>query len=273
MVESEISLTEARKFIVSLMPPAGGILRKHFRSPYLTQTFKDDRENVTVADLEVDRFLIEEISRRFPQSKFLTEETTSRDPVEIKKLFEAIRNEDNVWTNDSCDGSWNFARGHINFAISVALVSYGRTRLAVVYVPMADEIYFAQEDMEGAYLNGQRIYVSKTDRIDRAVFECDFPSNLEKRRSTWEMQGKVLDVMQIKTMSSAVGDMASLACGRIDAYLNDGLKPWDLAAAPFLIQKAGGKVTNKNGGGFDIFKPDIFASNGVLHEEFLRRWK
>lgn len=272
-IESEIDLAEAREFVVSLMPPAGAILRKHFRSGNLIETYKDERENVTEADLEVDRFLIKEISIRFPQSKFLTEETAPRDPSEMQSLFDTMMNESNVWINDSCDGSWNFSHGNINFAISVGLVEKGRTRLAVVYIPMADEIYFAQEDMEGAYLNGQRIYVSKTDRIDRAVFECDFPSNLEKRRQTWEMQGRVLDVMQLKTMSSAVADMASLSCGRIDAYLNDGLKPWDLAASSFLIEKAGGKVTNKKGGKFDLFKPDIFASNGILHEEFLRRWK
>ena len=173
--ESEINLTEAREFVVSLMPPAGGILRKHFRSPHLTQTFKDERENVTVADLEVDQFLRVEIGKRYPQSKFLTEETAPRNPEEQKVLFELLKYEEELWIIDSLDGTWNFSRGHPNFAISVALGMRGRTRLGVIYVPLSYELYSAQEDVEGAYLNGQRIYVSHTDRIDRAVFECDFP--------------------------------------------------------------------------------------------------
>ena len=96
---------------------------------------------------------------------------------------------------------------------------------------------------------------------------------MDKRRQTWERQGKVLDAMQIKTMSSAVADLASLACGRIDAYLNGGLKPWDVAAVELFVVKAGGEVTTPEGGPWNMFEPDIFASNGILHEEFLRRWK
>jgi len=271
--EDEINLTEAIEFVMGLMPPAADILRKYFNSAGLVSEYKDEREAVTQADLEVDQFLRDEISKKYPRAKFLTEETSPRNPEDQKALFKSLKNEEDLWIIDSLDGTWNFSKGHPNFAISVALGRKGYTRLGIVYVPMSYELYWAQEDIEGAYLNGQRIYVSKTDRIESSVFECDFPSNMDKRRQTWERQGKVLDVMQMKTMSSAVADLASLVCGRIDAYLNGGLKPWDVAAVYLIDEKAGARVTTPEGNHFNVFEPDIFASNGILHEEFLRRWK
>ena len=271
--KGDVHLTEVREFIMGLMFPAANILKKYFNSAGLVSEYKDERETVTEADLEVDQFLRDEIGRKYPNHKFLTEETAPRNPEEQKALFESLRDEQNLWIIDSLDGTWNFSKGHPNFAISAALGRKGYTRLGIVYVPMSYELYWAQEDIEGAYLNGQRIYVSKTERIERSVFECDFPSNMAKRRQTWERQGKVLDVMQMKTMSSAVADLASLACGRIDAYLNGGLKPWDVAAVYLIDEKAGARVTTPEGNHFNVFEPDIFASNGILHEEFLRRWK
>lgn len=162
--EGEIDLTEAREFVMGLMPPAGNILRNYFRSGTLTETYKDDRETVTEADLEIDQFLRDEIGKSYPQIKFLTEETSPTKPQEMQALFKSLRVEDNLCIIDSLDGTWNFSRGHPNFAISVGLASKGHTKLGIVYVPMSDEIYFAQEDMEGAFLNGQRIFVSKSTK-------------------------------------------------------------------------------------------------------------
>lgn len=68
-------------------------------------------------------------------------------------------------------------------------------------------------------------------------------------------------------MGSAVADLASLAGGRIDGYMHSGLKPWDVAASSLLIEKAGGKVTTSTGAAWNVFQPDILASNGILHDK------
>lgn len=78
----------------------------------------------------------------------------------------------------------------------------------------------------------------------------------------------VTRVGPIKSMGSAVADLASLTEGRLDAYLNCGLKPWDVAAVSLLIEKTGGVVTTPAGRQWNVFEPDIFASNAILHPQF-----
>ena len=168
------------------------------------------------------------------------------------------------------DGTVNFSRKNSNFAISVALVSQGISQLGFVYVPMTQELYYAQKDKKKAYLNGKEIHVSSTNDLDKAVIGCDWAWGLEKRLNVVRWLASIsTHVRQIKCMGSAVADLASLANGRIDGYLHSGLKPWDVAASLLLIEKAGGKVTTPEGKDWDVFQPDLLTSNGLLHNKIL----
>ena len=259
----DIDLTEARKFLVELIPQAGEILKKHFTSQDYTQRKKEGVDFTTQADEEVDLFLRESIGARFSQAQFLTEETAPED-------YSSLKDVDGLWVIDPLDGTINFSRKHPNFGISIAYVDKGISKLGIVHIPMTGDTYWAQKDQDGANLNGEPIQVSTTDDLGVSTIACDWAWGLEKRLNVVRWLGNLsTHVRQIKSMGSAVSDLASLANGRIDGYIHSGLKPWDVAASALLIEKAGGRITTPSGGGWDVFQPDILASNGILHDRIL----
>lgn len=258
---SSVDLTEARRYLVNLVPQAGETLKKYFDSRNFTQRSKGGVDFTTRADEEVDAFLVKQIKKQCPQTKFLTEETASAD-------YSSLKDTNNLWVIDPLDGTTNFSRKHPNFAISIGLVDKGVPMLGVIHIPMTGDTYWAQANQEGAFLNEKPIHVSTTDKLGESVIACDWAWGLEKRLNVVRWLGNVsTHVRQIKSMGSAVADLASLADGKIDAYMHSGLKPWDVAASALLIEKAGGKITTPTGTNWDAFSPDILASNGILHEK------
>lgn len=262
-MNKSIELTEVRKYLVDLVPQAGETLKRYFASRDFTQRRKGGVDFTTQADEEVDAFLLGEIKKRYPQTNFLTEETAPTD-------YSSLKDTNNLWVIDPLDGTINFSRKHPHFAISIGLVDKGVPKLGVVHIPMTGDTYWAQADQEGAFLNGESIQVSTTDNLEESVVACDWAWGLDKRLNVVRWLGKVsTHVRQIKSMGSAVADLAGLAGGRLDAYMHSGLKPWDVAASALLIEKAGGKLTTPTGANWDVFNPDILASNGILHERLV----
>ena len=263
-MNTSINIIEAREYLTSLVFQAGEILRKYFKSGIFTQKSKGGVDFLTEADEEVDEFLLSNIKKNFPDANFLTEETAPKDYSHLKEL-------NNLWIIDPLDGTINFSRKCPNFSISIGLVDKGVSTIGVVYVPMTKDLYYADTEGNHAYLNGSTISISLTKNLGEAVLACDWAWGLEKRLNvvTW-LQKISTKVRQIKSMGSAVADLASLAEGRIDAYMHSGLKPWDVAASGLIIEKAGGKITTPSGGKWNVFEPDILASNGIVHEQILQ---
>ncbi len=263
-LRNKINLNEAREYLINVSSRAGEILNKYFFSGDYFLKQKDGVDFTTKADEEVDKFLIEEIKKKYPQSNFLTEETAPKD-------YFSLKNKENLWIIDPLDGTINFFRKHPNFVISVALVDKSQVKLGIIHSPIKKETYWAQEDKENAFMNGKKINVSKTENLREITIACDWSWDLKKRENVVNWIGKVIDsVRQIKSMGSAAADMASLARGQIDAYFHSGLKTWDVAAASIIIEKAGGKITTPSGNKWNIFNPDILVTNKVLHQQILR---
>ena len=143
--------------------------------------------------------------------------------------------------------------------------------MGVVYIPLANEIYCAQQDLDVATLNQEPIKVSSVDSLSEATFACDWiPYNLERRKDMIRWLDVISQhVRQIKSLGSTASDLASLAAGRIDIYLNPGVKPWDLAASTFIVEKAGGTVTTPSGKPWDVFNSDALVTNSLLHAKML----
>lgn len=262
-MEIAINLTEAREYLTELVPQAGETLRKYFANRDFSSRKKEGVDFTTQADEEIDKFLRENIRERYPQTDFLTEETAPAD-------YSSLKDTAGLWVIDPLDGTINFSRKHPHFAISIALVEKGKPLLGVVHIPMTKDLYWAQADQKDSYLNGTPIAVSSTDDLEESVVACDWAWGLEKRLNVVRWLGNVsTHVRQIKSMGSAVADLAALANGRIDAYIHSGLKPWDVAASALLIEKAGGRITTPTGGPWDVFHSDILASNRILHDKFL----
>lgn len=156
---------------------------------------------------------------------------------------------DSVWIIDPLDGTSNYLRGIPHFAVSIALQVRGRLEHGVIYDPLRKELFTASRG-EGAFLNSQRIRVSGRKDLSSAVLGTAFP--FRKRRLLSAYQG-MFDALFDKTedfrrAGSAALDLAYVACGRLDGYMELGLSPWDIAAGALMVQEAGGVVMDIAGG-------------------------
>ncbi|OGZ53270.1 MAG: hypothetical protein A3B25_00145 [Candidatus Ryanbacteria bacterium RIFCSPLOWO2_01_FULL_48_26] len=258
-------MSQSQEFLTKIIKEAGEILKKHFANPQYTVTEKSGVDFTTQADTETDAFIRKAILSEYPHAILLTEETaqTNQDYSELRKAKQ-------LFIIDPLDGTTNFKHGVPHFAISIAEIANGQPITSVIYKPVTDELVIAEKDKEGATKNGITINVSNTQNLREAVIACDWPWDLGKRHFVPEWLSKLHPkVRQIKIMGSAVSDLVSLASGTIDVYIHACLKPWDEAAASLIVEKAGGKITTSTGEKWDIFKPDILASNGTLHDKIL----
>ena len=169
-----------------------------------------------------------------------------------KKLFfiteetGVIKNNDkeNIWIIDPIDGTTNFLHGIPHFAICIAHQSKGEILSGLIFDPIKDEMFFAEKD-KGAFLNNQRLRVSKKNSID----DCLFSSNHE---------GVKFSNLNMRYSGCAALDLAYVASGRLDGFFHNKINLWDVAAGEILVKEAGGIVNNINK--FDINKIDIKAS-------------
>ena len=204
---------------------------------------KGPRDFVTKTDKLVEKILIEELSKTKKNYSFLTEETG------------VIKNKDkeNTWIIDPIDGTTNFLHGIPHFAISIALKSKDELLSGLIFDPIKDEMFFAEKD-KGAFLNNQRLRVSKKNSLD----ECLFSSNHE---------GIKFSDLNMRYSGSAALDLAYVACGRFDGYFQNKINLWDIAAGTLMVKEAGGIVNDI--GKFDINNINIKASSSTINDKML----
>ncbi len=264
------SLTKTREIVTQILLKAGSIARKfYFGDKDLEIQSKGEKgvDLVTRADLEVDKFLKERIQSYFPNHSFLTEETAPDNP----KRWQEFKKKDNLWVIDPIDGTTNFSRKDPNFAISVALLQKGVVVLGLIYLPILKDFYWAQKGESRAFLNKKPIFVSQTVDLNGTLVVFDWPYDLEKRKKTIEILEKVYShVATMKCMGSAAADLAKLAKGRTDVHFHLSLKPWDVAAAQIIIEKAGGVITDLKGKTWSPFVEDILAGNPKIQAQILK---
>ena len=196
-------------------------------------------------DKHVEKILIEELSKIKKNYSFITEETG------------IIKNNDkeNIWIIDPIDGTTNFLHGIPHFAICIALQSKEEIVSGLVFDPIKDEMFFAEKD-KGAFLNNQRLRVSKKNSID----DCLFSSNHE---------GVKFSDLNMRYSGCAALDLAYVAAGRLDGFFHNKINLWDVAAGELLVKEAGGIVNNIHT--FDKNKIDIKASSDAINAEMLKK--
>ena len=208
---------------------------------------KGPRDFVTKTDKHVEKILIEELSKTKKNYSFLSEEVGS-----IKN-----KDKDNIWIIDPIDGTTNFLHGIPHFAICVALESKKEIISGLIYDPIKDEMFYAEKN-KGAYLNNQRLRVSKKNLID----ECLFSSNHE---------GVKFSNLNMRYSGCAALDLAYVASGRLDGFFHIKINIWDVAAGALLVEEAGGIVNNLYK--FDQNNIDIRASSGAINDKMLENLK
>ena len=238
---------------------AGGkILLKYFRKN-VSINLKGRYDPVTIADKTSQSVVIRHISKKFPGHTFLAEE----DNISSSDTR-------NCWVIDPLDGTVNFIHNIPLFCVSIAFKHNGEIISGVIHCPVLGET-FAAEKNKGAYLNGEKIKVSKIDTLDRSLVVTGFPYERTRLKRVMKNLNSVLGLTQgVRRLGSAAMDLAYVACGRLDAFWEEGLMPWDGAAGALIVQEAGGKVTDYDGGNKFETKRHILASNGILHKKMLK---
>jgi myo-inositol-1(or 4)-monophosphatase len=220
---------------------------------------KGQNDFVSEIDTAAERDIIETVRRRYPQHAFLAEESgQSGDDNEF------------VWIIDPLDGTTNFLHGYPQFAVSIGVQRRGRMEHAVVYDPMRQELFTASRG-EGAQLDGKRIRVSPHIGLERSLVGTGFPyrSNLQWLDPYMAMLKAVIqETAGIRRPGSAALDLAYVAAGRLDAFWELGLSPWDTAAGTLLITEAGGMVGRLNGSEYKN-ESDIVAGTPKVYAPLL----
>jgi myo-inositol-1(or 4)-monophosphatase len=244
---------------VELAEAAGAMLRDELgRTRRIA--FKDSPVNlVTEMDPRAEALIVERLRREFPDDAILAEERGQLAGGSGRR-----------WIIDPLDGTTNYAHGMPIFAVSIALEIDGRIALGVIHDPSQRET-FASERGRGAWLDGARLAVSSTKRLDESLLATGFPYNIRETADTNfpEYAAFSLRSQAVRRMGSAVLYLAWVAAGRLDGYWELRLGAWDTAAGSLMVEEAGGRVTNLSGGPLDLGAPQIVASNGLIHDEML----
>ena len=196
---------------------------------------KGPNDFVTKTDKKVERILIDELSKSKKNYSFISEEIGKIDN----------KDKENIWIIDPIDGTTNFLHGIPHFAICIALKSKNEIISGLIFDPIKDEMYFAEKN-KGAFLNNQRLRVSKKNNLE----DCLFSSNQE---------GFKYSGLNMRCSGCAALDLAYVASGRLDGYFHNQINLWDVAAGSLLVREAGGIVNNLDS--FNLNNIDIRAAS------------
>jgi myo-inositol-1(or 4)-monophosphatase len=218
---------------------------------------------VTRVDKEAEQIILKIIKSKYPDHDILAEE--SKKDIET----EGYR-----WIIDPLDGTTNFIHGFPVTAVSIGLQYQREMIIGAVFDPFRNERFTAAKG-GGAFLNGEKINVSKTDTMGSALIATGFPFKQKDLIDPYlSLFKKVLvEVSDLRRPGAASIDLSYIACGRFDGFFEIGLAPWDCAAGALMIKEAGGIITNF-GGGDDIFATgNIVAGNPLMHELLMKMTK
>ncbi len=161
----------------------------------------------------------------------------------------------------------NVISGLPNFGVSIALASKKEFLLGVIYLPYFDEMYYAVKN-QGAFMNGEKIQVSKNNDLEKSMIAFDNQFYLNKK--SFDVYKKIVDAcFTTRILGSAVYDFCLIASGKVDARVWNNTKVFDFAAGLTILNEAGGKVTDFSGNQVNLGTHDILGSNSFVHQELL----
>jgi len=250
-------------FAIQTARDAGRLLAERFGRK-IEITNKSEIDLVTESDLASERLIIDRIKTYYPRHSILAEESGASNP------HDQARQSDWLWIIDPLDGTTNYAHSYPCFCVSIALEHRGLLEVGVVYDPMRDEM-FAAERGRGASLNGRRITVSRTMNLASALLCTGFPYDVRERNDfARHFANFIMHARGVRRDGAAALDLAYVAAGRFDGFWEEGLKPWDVAAGVLLVEEAGGRISDYQAADFNIRKPPILTSNGLIHDEMMQ---
>lgn len=263
-------IEKAKNVALATAIEAGGIIREAMMQRERNTTMKSKStltDLVTETDEKCDRLIIERLKNEFNDFTFITEETHNQ----ATELTDAP-----TWIVDPIDGTTNFVHGFPHVAVSIGLTYQKKCVLGVVYLPMLNETYTAITG-QGAYKTGifspepVRIHVSSNETLDTSLVSSNFPygrgdATLAPVFSRYEALLKK-NVRGVRGTGSAVVNLMYVASGFMEAYFENGLQSWDMAAGKVIVEEAGGVVVDIDGSPLDLMQRRILAVNGTTLQQ------
>ncbi len=236
-----------------------GALLSHYLERKVGFELKGEHDLVTEADRASERLVVERLRTHFPSHGIVAEEGGGH---ESSSEFR--------WYVDPLDGTTNFAHGFPVFNVTLALEQAGEIVAGVIFDPTRQELFTAEKG-GGAYLNNRRIQVSKVGTLEDSLVATGFPSRRRHLNVNIHFYYQLAMITHgVRRAGAAAIDLAYVACGRLDAFWEFGLNPWDMAAGLLLIEEAGGRTSDMRGAPSSVQGPHLLADNGGLHQEMLQ---
>ncbi len=240
---------------IEIAREAGALLAGYFERRVAFE-LKGDYDLVTEADRASEKLVVERLRSHFPSHGIVAEEGGGH---ESSSEFR--------WYVDPLDGTTNFAHSYPIFNVTLALEQHGEMIAGVVFDPFRNELFEAERG-GGAYMNRKRIRVSNTRRLQDSLVSTGFPSRRRHLNVNIHFYHQLaMGTHGVRRSGSAAIDLAYVACGRLDAFWEFGLNPWDLAAGRLLVQEAGGRHSDMRDNPHDVRGPHLLVDNGWIHDE------
>lgn len=242
---------------IEIAREAGALLADYLKRQ-IGFELKGEFDLVTAADRASEKLVVERLRKHFPSHNIVAEEGGGHSGAS-----------EYTWYVDPLDGTTNFAHGFPAFNVTVGLERSGELIAGVVFDPLREELFTAERG-GGAQLNGQPIRVSAVKRLEDSLVATGFPSRKRHQNVNVHFYYQLAMITHgVRRAGAAALDLAYVACGRLDAFWEFGLNPWDMAAGILLIQEAGGTVSDMTGAPFHLRGPHLLTDNTAIHEEIL----
>ncbi|HEX4415620.1 MAG TPA: inositol monophosphatase family protein [Lacipirellulaceae bacterium] len=240
---------------------AGGEQLLAWRGRFQTRE-KGAADLVTDADIASQRAIQAVIASRYPEHAFIGEEQG--------KSGGTLERDQMGWIVDPLDGTTNYVHGYPNYAVSVALARGSQLLAGVIFDPLRNECYSAGEG-HGAWCNGTRLRTTNASHLADALVAVSLPARVQRDSPDLQDFIEVVQVSQaVRRSGSAAINLAQVTSGALDAFWATHIHPWDVAAGVLLVREAGGLVTARDGGNFDLWNPHFVAAAGAgVHRELL----
>ncbi len=255
-----IDLSKIGPQVIEIAKKTGDFILQERESFSMTQVEQKGLQNfVSYVDKEAEQKLVKALKDLIPEAGFIVEEQTA-----------GHNKEDYIWIVDPLDGTTNFIHGVFPFAISIALKKGDDVILGVVFELGLKEAFYSWQGID-AYCNNKKITVRNVKGIANSLISTGFHTNDFTR-----LNGHLTVVRQVVENShglrrhgSAATDLAYLAAGRFDGFFEYGLSVWDVAAGAYLVQKAGGKISDYSGGNDFFYGRELCAGAPYVYDELI----
>ena len=255
-----MSIDKRKEIAIKAVREAGVILLANFGGKIRIKS-KGDRDLVTNVDKLAEKTIIQLIRKYFPEDGILSEESPRL----------TLSNSEFRWIIDPIDGTHNFIHNIATFGISIAVEFKGEVILGAIYMPYTEELYIAQKG-KGSFCNGKGIHVSERP-LKEATLIYDSSIRFNKNEMLKGL-GRLADkAFNLRMFGSSVRSLTYVAEGKAEAEIEFNDKLWDFAAGLLLVEEAGGKSTDFQGGAWNVKTGRYIASNAVVHKDILKLMK